>query len=269
MIHVATVHHRSSKWIDVQLDYLRRNLTEPYRVVANLEGVDGRHAEKFDRVVPAVGRHSGKLNLLAAEIVAEAGRDDIIIFLDGDAFPVADPMPLVHRALDTSALVAVVRRENGEDRQPHPSFCAVRVDTWDAIGGDWSMGHPWADESGTWVSDTGGNLLAALERHGLDWVPLHRSNRVNPHPLWFGVYGGIVYHHGAGFRKPVARSFAVDHPARWAAGERAPLVGTPIRKLGSYRIVRWERREFKASSRLGDEVFAQLRVDPGFYRRFL
>jgi len=269
MIHIATVHHRSPTWIDVQLDYLRRHMTEPYRVVANLEGVDDDHASKFDRVVPAVGKHAGKLNLLAAEIVAEARGDDIIIFLDGDAFPIVDPMPLVREALEHTALVAVLRRENGEDRQPHPSFCAVRADTWDDIRGDWSMGHPWQDEWGNWVSDSGGNLLATLERRALPWTPLLRTNRVNPHPLWFAVYGGIVYHHGAGFRKPVARSFAADHPTRWRAGEQAPVVGTAIRKFGSYRVVRWEQREFAASARLGDAVFAQLRTDPEFYRRFL
>jgi hypothetical protein len=269
MIHIATVHHRSSKWIDVQLAYLRRHLTEPYRVVANLEAVEGDHASKFDQVVPAVGRHAGKLNLLAAEIVAEARGDDIIIFLDGDAFPIVDPMPIVRKALDDTALVAVLRRENGEDQQPHPSFCAVRVDTWDSLRGDWSMGHPWKNEFGDWVSDSGGNLLAALERNEVDWTPLLRTNRYNPHPLWFAVYGGIVYHHGAGFRKPVARSFVVDQPNRWRQGEKAPLVGTAIRRIGSYRIVRWERRDFKAVGQLGDEIFEQLKVDPDFYRRFL
>jgi hypothetical protein len=269
MIHIATVHHRSPRWIDVQLEYLRRHITEPYRVVANLEGVDPHHAAKFDRVVPAIGRHAGKLNLLAAEIVAEARDDDIIIFLDGDAFPIVDPMPLVREALDTTALVAVLRRENGEDQQPHPSFCAVRVGTWDRLRGDWSMGHPWQDDRGIWVSDSGGNLLASLERRELAWTPLLRTNRVNPHPLWFGIYGGIAYHHGAGFRKPVARSFVASHPTRWRAGEQAPLVGTAIRKIGSYRVLRWERREFESTNRMGDEVFAQLTTDPEFYRRFL
>ena len=89
VIHVATVHHKSAQWIDVQLDYLRRHLHEPYRVVANLEGVEHGHDSKFDRVVPAIGRHSGKLDYLAAEIVGEADPDDLLMFLDGDAFPIA------------------------------------------------------------------------------------------------------------------------------------------------------------------------------------
>ena len=45
-----------------------------------------------------------------------------------------------------------------------------------------------------------GNLLRQLEEHNIDWLPLLRSNTRNPDPLWFGVYGHRIYHHGAGFR---------------------------------------------------------------------
>ena len=269
VIHVATVHHKSDKWIDVQLDYLRRNIHEPYRVVANLEDVSGNHATKFDRVVPAIGRHSGKLNLLAAEIVAEADPDDLIFFLDGDAFPVVDPVPTVRAALEDTVLVAVRRDENGEDRQPHPSFCAIRVRDWDDIRGDWSMGHSWPTAWGAQVSDSGGNLLRILERRGLPWTPLLRTNRSNPHSLWFAIYGGIIYHHGAGFRKPLARGIGASGPNRWIQGEQAPVVGPVIRKVGSFRIKHWQDREMAASRQLGDEIFDSLSKDPGFYRRFI
>lgn len=269
MIHVATVHHRSARWIDIQLAYLRRHIGEPYRVVANLDRVPGQHEHKFDRVVPARGGHAGKLNLLAAEIVTESEPDDLIMFLDGDAFPIADPMPSVHKALAETMLLAVRREENGEDKQPHPSFCVIRVGDWDGIRGDWSMGYCWESQWGEMVSDSGGNLLAALERAGAAWTPITRTNRVNPHPLWFGVYGDIVYHHGAGFRKPVARSIATRGPRRWEVGERLPWVGTAIRKLDSARLVAWEEREMAASRRLGDEIFAQLQDDPEFFRQFL
>jgi hypothetical protein len=269
VIHVATVHHKSAKWIDVQLAYLRRHLHEDYRVVANLEEVPRGHDHKFDRVVAARGRHSGKLNLLAAEILDEAGPDDLIMFLDGDAFPIADPMPAVHKALDDTVLIAVRREENGEDKQPHPSFCVIRAGDWDRLRGDWSMGYCWENQWGEMVSDSGGNLLAALERSRESWTPIIRSNRVNPHPLWFAVYGDIVYHHGAGFRIPVARSIAAGHPRRWTKGEHLPAVGTAIRKLDSARIRTWEDRQMAASRRLGEEIFATIAADPDFYRQFL
>ncbi len=265
MIHVATVHYRSDKWIDVQLAYLNRHLHEPYRVVANLEAVPGSHDHKFDRVVPARGPHPGKLNLLAALILGEASPDDLIMFLDGDAFPIVDPMPLVRGALDESVLVAVLRAENSADRQPHPCFCAIRAADWDGLRGDWSAGHCWQDSHGEVITDTGGNLLVCLERSKQAWTPLTRSNRFNPHPLWFAVYGGIVYHHGAGFRDPMARSIVAEGPQWFDGIDRHRLLGAAMRRADSAQKKIWSYRQMMANRRLGEEMFAKLARDPMFY----
>ncbi len=268
MIHVVTVHFGSDRWIDIQLDYLKRNLHEPYRVVANLEGVDAVHHAKFDRVVDAKGEHAGKLNLLAAEIAAEAAPDDLLMFLDGDAFPIADPMPVVRHALTKSVLVAVRRAENGGDKQPHPCFCVVPVREWERLHGDWSPGHCFQLIWGGYRTDVGGNLLAALERTGSVWTPLLRTNRVNPHLLWFAVYADIVYHHGAGFREPKARGNYFLQPKRWKA-ERLPVVGVVLRKIDSGRIRVWKRLNRRRSRRLSKQIYEQIRDDPEFYRQFL
>ena len=47
MVHIATVHWRSDRWIDVQLRYLNRNVDEPYRVYAWLDQELRRHAHEF------------------------------------------------------------------------------------------------------------------------------------------------------------------------------------------------------------------------------
>ena len=47
MIHVATVHYRSDRWIDPQLRYLERFLPGPFRVYAFLTRVPGDHSGKF------------------------------------------------------------------------------------------------------------------------------------------------------------------------------------------------------------------------------
>ena len=166
-------------------------------------------------------------------------------------------------------LVAVRRAENGEDRQPHPSFCVIRAGDWERLRGDWSMGHCWETEWGELVSDSGGNLLATLERNGEKWTPLLRSNRHNPHPLWFAIYGDVLYHHGAGFRIPVARSISSGRPRRRGVGQRRSMIGTTVRKLDSARVLRWQNRQMAASRKLGDRIFEQLTVDPDFYQQFL
>jgi hypothetical protein len=269
MIYVATVHVASARWIDLQLAFLRRNMVEPFKVYANLQDVPEGHAEKFDRVFSILGDHPGKLNLLAGEIAAEAQPDDLILFLDGDAFPIADPMPTVRKGLETSALVAVRRDENVTDKQPHPSFCALRVRDWERLHGDWSPGYSWETADGKRTTDVGGNLLRALERAGDPWTPLLRSNRVNLHPLWFGVYGQIVYHHGAGFRWAVGRVDLVNPPRLTTRAKHVPGLGRLLRRRNRARAQRFHAATAAASERLSNDVYQRIERDPEFYRELI
>jgi hypothetical protein len=200
MLYVATVHYKSPRWIDIQASYLRRHLAIPFETWTSLEGIDSSYASKFDRVLEQRGQHAGKLNHLALEISHTASDDDLIMFLDGDAFPIADPMPLITESLDVAPLVAIRRAENVNEPQPHPSFCVTTVATWRSLPGDWSVGPVWPAVKGRLVSDVGANLLRALQLSETPWVPILRTNGARLHPLFFGVYGDIVYHHGAGFR---------------------------------------------------------------------
>lgn len=196
MIHVATAHYHSHEWIELQRQYLDRYLSEPYRLYGSLEGVPEEYGRFFDLVVPSMGDHAGKLNLMGHVITRDADPDDLILFLDGDAFPVADVLGPVRRLLETSALVAVQRLENYGDCQPHPCFCAVPVGVWRDLPGDWTSGHCFRPNR----TDVGGNLQWLLEDQGLTWSPLLRTHSLAQHDLLFAVYGGILYHHGAGFR---------------------------------------------------------------------
>ena len=101
--------------------------------------------------------------------------------------------------------MAVQRIENNGDIQPHPCFCVTTVGFWRRLQGDWKPGYTWKNAQGELVTDTGGNLLGQLDEAGIRWLPLHRSNRTDVHPLFFGVYHDLVYHHGAAFRDPYCR----------------------------------------------------------------
>jgi hypothetical protein len=268
VLYIATVHFKSPKWIDIQSQFLRRHITEPFRTFAVLNQIPSSWNSRFDTVIPAKGRHEAKLNLLAAEMSEVARPDDILLFVDGDAFPVADPMPTVYKALAESSLVAVRRNENWGDCQPHPSFCAIRVSEWERLHGDWSPGRTWLSDTGHTVTDPGANLLASLERTGSTWTPLTRSNTWNPHPLWFGIYGDIVYHHGAGFRAPRARadrgSTEIFH-----RGEGIPVVAVAARRVNQLLKRRAVRRVIRDSSKLSDDWFARIQSDPEFFRPLL
>jgi hypothetical protein len=264
MIYIATVHFKDARWIEPQASYLNRHLTEPYRVFASCQGVDSAWHRFFDNVVPSSGSHSGKLNLLAAEIGAVADPDDLLMFLDGDAFPIADPLPIVHSLLQDNELVAIRRDENEGDLQPHPSFCVTTVGTWRHLGGDWSDGYLW--RTGTQRrTDVGGNLLRALERSGTPWAPLLRSNGVNLHPLMFGVYSGIVYHQGAGFREPFQHIDKASVTAFGGSrGMRLQIGSVTIKRQRARK--RYIEKQRRTNQQLSDDVFRSLLVDPEFWR---
>lgn len=236
MLHIATVHFGSPRWIEIQTRHLREHISIPYRTWTSLQGIDPSYGSYFDRVFDHGGRHPGKLNNLAVEIGQEADEEDLLMFLDGDAFPIADPMPVVLDGLAKAPLVAVRRAENGGDLQPHPCFCVTRVGTWRKLNGDWSPGHKWALPDGRRVTDVGGNLLRSLELAQTPWIEILRSNRQHMDPLLFAVYGEIIYHHGAGFRR--------GGTARDSMPKRLPMPNTPAlrgvtRQVDRARLLVW------------------------------
>lgn len=203
MFHIVTVHWRSADWIEPQLRYIRRNFPHDTRVYASLNGIDDEHHALFAYAADLPGTHPEKLNALAEVVSEQARPDDFLVFLDGDAFPIA---PITPAILQGRPLAAVRRDENLGDPQPHPCFAVTTVAFWNSIGGDWRPGYSWTNDLGYKTTDVGANLLGILRSRNAEWRPLLRNNRVDLHPLWFAIYGDVVYHHGAGFRGRVARS---------------------------------------------------------------
>ena len=247
------------------------------------------------------GTHEEKLNAMAKLAMASSDPTDILLFIDGDAFPVQKLDAWIAKALSSYPLAAVRRDENLGDRQPHPCFAVTTVGFWREIDGDWRRGGTWINSLGKKVTDPGGNLLHQLEERQQDWLPLARTNTDNPHPLWFAVYGHIVYHHGAGFRRRISRNDRTVQP-QFADAEVKKIKGptmrrlrrnfaanpgqllqlrprhlmvltramqkTTLKKSQRWWYVRQKSRYYDDLENLAEEVFAQLQVDPEFYRRF-
>jgi hypothetical protein len=114
------------------------------------------------------------------------------------------------------------------------------VGTWRALPGDWTAGPMWPGARGQLTTDVGANLLRRLELSEMPWVQVLRSNKRNLDPLYFGVYGDVIYHHGAGFRtgelSPAHRAGA---PAALRV-PRAPLLRSATRAIDRQRWRRWE-----------------------------
>jgi hypothetical protein len=259
VLHIATVHFRSPRWIPIQVRELRRHLSVPFTTWTSLEEIPPSYGRHFDRVIAQGGAHAGKLNHLAIEITHEAEEDDLLMFLDGDAFPISDPAPLIASGLRDAPLLAVQRPENGGDPQPHPCFCVTSVGAWKSLRGDWTKGYLWRDANGEPKTDLGANLMRRLELSGTPWSPVLRTNRRNPHPLFFGVYGDAIYHHGAGFRSPISRNDTVGLAPIPDPG--MPVAGPALRHLRRIRRGARIRSIERRNLRLSEEFFDRIERD--------
>ena len=258
MLYIASVHYRSPQWIEIQTRYMRQHISVPYQTWSSLQQIDPSYSVHFDRIVQQHGSHAGKLNHLAMEISQEAADDDLLMFIDGDAFPIADPMPLITKGLAEAPLIAVRRAENMDEPQPHPCFCVTTVGTWRSLPGDWTAGPTWPGARGEPTTDVGGNLLRRLELTGTAWVELLRSNRRNPDPLYFGIYADTIYHHGAGFRagelSPAHRALA---PAPLRLG-RMPALRPATRLINGVRWRSWERSTQRHQARRSRLIYERI-----------
>ena len=288
MIYVVTVHWRSPQWIGPQLDYLHRHIDAPFEVVAALRGIEDRSLwEGFSYVEDLNGSHGSKLNALAQVVTERADPEDVLMFIDSDAFPIRPLDEWLADSLRDHRLIAIQRRENFGDLRPHPSFCATTVGFWSEISGDWARGA-WTTPTGVVLEDAGTKLLHSLDERGVDWLPLVRTNTHDVHPLWFGVYGHHVYHHGAGSRtkwsalddqRVFTRSSLADPSLGSLASQarkdpRVVLRARPrdltVLPAASARTVRQIRKRMllRATERQSDRVFAALSSDPLFFQEF-
>jgi hypothetical protein len=247
VIHIATVHFRHPGWIDLQLRHLARQTNEPYRTYASLERIDPEHQGRFDQVIDHTGRSrslAACVNEVGERITHGADADDLLVFMHADVFPIADWVGHARRMLAEAPLAAIRRDENYEP-VPHWSFCVTTVGFWSEIGGDWSRGPVWDPERG---SDMGAVLWRNLEERGIEWHPILRSNKVDLHPVFFGVYGDLVYHHGAGSRTPMT----------WRDSRGYAHLPVPLRNFAGVR-----RRI--ANGHLGRKMLRRIRQDDRFY----
>jgi hypothetical protein len=283
VVRIATVHWMLDRWIDLQARFVDRFVGEPCRVYASLEGIDPSRAAQFHYASFEGGSHPEKLNALASIILDEADDDDLLIFLDGDAFPVQPVRPFLDEALARHPLVAVRRDENVGEPIPHPSFCATTVGFWREIEGDWRDGYQWMTTTGVLKTDPGAELLRTLTERNIEWRALVRSNTTDLDPLCFGVYGELVYHHGSAFRSGVDKQAPLIVVDRQHLGPRPkppPKVpaGTPLlsrarverrlrRELARWRVRRYDAKQQAFLARryaLSEQIFKELSEGDAF-----
>lgn len=127
---------------------------------------------------------------------------EYVVTLDNDSFPVReDWLEILISACENGAAVSgVYRSEMAPAIHPfiHVSgFCVRRRDLHD-LGV--SFGRELRQDEG-YNQDVGQKITYEFTRLGRTIAPLERSNTVNYHFLIGGIYGDVIYHHGAGSRR--------------------------------------------------------------------
>jgi hypothetical protein len=156
------------------------------------------------------------------------------------------------------------------------------VALWRELGANWGAGHTWLDLQGRPVTDVGGNMLGALEDAQVDWYPLVRVNRVDLHPVLFGlygddVYGALVYHHGAAFRHGLTRIDTQRSDLQAAYRSRSSRLLRRLPETGGLGALRerldpWQRQKRRLladNRRHGERLLARIDRDEEFWSELL
>ena len=195
MINIATVHWKSRVFQDIQYKNISKNIND-FRIWAFVDKVskDNFDSRYFYCADSGIASHLIKLDRLADLICKSSSPSDIIIFMDGDAWPVLPINDFIKESLRKFPLGAVIRKENYEN-YPHPCFMFTTVGYWLKTGISWSKG----------IKYSGDGMLHILNLRKENWTKLFRTKGLAEHPVFFSFYANMIYHHGAGFRNPISK----------------------------------------------------------------
>jgi hypothetical protein len=208
----STEEARRFPWIRLCLEQLERHTASPYDVLAWDNSFLPEHLEILaasprvtvysDRKKQTDVRHARALERLLREVPSEA---EYVVTLDTDSFPIRDGWldNLLGRLVRGAWIAGIWRDEMAPRIEPfvHPSCLATRRDTF------LHLGVGFRRDGG---QDVGQNLTKAVVASGGRVSRLRRSNARDVHFLMGGIYGDLVYHHGAGSR----------HASFWTSTDR-------------------------------------------------
>lgn len=218
MIHYITVHFGGDQWVDTQLNHIER-FTSDYKVWCffgqHMDTLPHKHKyhflENHDNIEGISGSydHATKLDDLF-KVVAEDENtkdDDVVIFLDSDAFPIGNINDYIESKLKGYDLAGVSRPEDDYRYfSIHPCFTFCTVAFWKQNNLTWHGVNMQAPIK-NFLDDTGGLLYQDISKKNIKCFKIFKSTKssIDTHPIFFSSYGDIVYHHGAGSRNFITR----------------------------------------------------------------
>ena len=263
MIHIVTNHHKSIKWLELQSKFLRENTIGDYKVYCGVSDmpkeVELPLVEKYDldKLEGVENKHAYKMNHLSNLVsVSDQNKSDLLIFLEPDALPIHRGWDqFIEGCLNEYSAIAISREENiepllREDQKPypHPCFFATTLGFWKENNLSWDLDPSQGAEC------AGVLLKKWFDESGNKWAKLLRTNCFNLHPLNFGVYGDLIYHHGSGNR-PIYDSVDI-----WARPELAKKYGVSL-DLNFPELLTFNQK-------ISDVVFEAIQTTPRFINKY-
>jgi hypothetical protein len=202
MIHILTIHY-VDKWVDTQLEFFKKNIKSPYRVYTILGENFNTHKDKFYFAEEGKIKHYHALERLRKILKNEPTNDeDTVIVIDSDAFPIKPIDDYLHNHLKIFEFLAISEPKHNYKPlpiQPFECFYAFKYKFFEKYNFKFKyqpgIHSNWIDWMINWFKDK-----------NIEWYPLNRTNKVDIHPLYFGIYDDIVYHHWGGSRNRVSRT---------------------------------------------------------------
>ena len=217
MIHIFSLHFKDDKWADIQLRSIKHYVKVPYKTYAVyshmskdiydkrktqydyfLNKEEGLHVHKGGNyhltdghrdIIPLIKKHS------------QPG--DIFLRLDSDAFIIDDIDDKFIDLVNKHKFIAVHEPQHEWDinhKTPHPSLWAFPTDFLNTNLSK-AMSTLNEDKHSNWW----GGVVKWIEQNNINWYSLERSNKISLHPLYYAIYGNLVYHHWAGSRNMITR----------------------------------------------------------------
>ena len=220
MLHILTIHFKD-KWVDIQKKQLKKYINEDYKVYTRLGENYNQHKDKFDGAIEGQGHWTESMGLLLKFVNENAKDGDKVLLLDSDAFPIAPISDFLDEKLKEYPFVSCQEPQHEWDTNykiPHPMF--MLFDAKHILQGDLShyLSNIIKDPSGNWW----GGVIEWMNKNKYDYYPIVRSNKTNLHPLYFGIYENLIYHHWAGSRRMITRADRLKHKREGGDGYNGP-----------------------------------------------
>lgn len=205
--------HFNRRWSDLQQSFVERTTQGKWDLVCCLNReissnindryqiLDISNNPKPETFYQMSSDHCRSLSIILDHFHQKIKDYDLFVILDSDAFPIKKNWQswILSRLETTKKSAAAVFRLENLSVFPHP--CTM-VFTKQALLEGWVnfKVEEKKDLLGNSIWDTCCGL--SIE----NFYPLIRTNVWNPHPLFFGIYSHLFYHHGCGSRTTDFRS---------------------------------------------------------------